>query len=150
MKFRCIHCGFWVKTLFVQYSPGNIRLMKCDNCNAVVDDYIECENMILLIDLILHKQKAYRHLLYNMLNRETVNIEGLLWKSTFVFLLLDACRMLILSRNEEEWGLSRSLFSSVWGCGKMLMAVFFENFMFLCVLLLTTRIMLNTYFEVTR
>jgi Na+-translocating ferredoxin:NAD+ oxidoreductase RnfG subunit len=26
---RCVGCGGRVKTLFVQYSPGNIRVMKC-------------------------------------------------------------------------------------------------------------------------
>ncbi|OVA12761.1 Arv1 protein [Macleaya cordata] len=63
--FRCIHCGCRIKMLFVQYSPGNIRLMKCENCKVISDEYIECEIMILLIDLILHKRKAYRHFLYN-------------------------------------------------------------------------------------
>lgn len=29
MEYRCVKCGFRIKTLFVQYSPGNIRLMKC-------------------------------------------------------------------------------------------------------------------------
>jgi hypothetical protein len=26
---RCVGCGRRVKTLYMQYSPGNIRLMKC-------------------------------------------------------------------------------------------------------------------------
>ncbi|OEL23450.1 hypothetical protein BAE44_0015525 [Dichanthelium oligosanthes] len=65
---RCVGCGGRVKTLFVQYSPGNIRLMKCDNCKAVADPYIECEFMIILIDLILHKTRAYRHILFNKLS----------------------------------------------------------------------------------
>uniref|UniRef100_A0A0D9VZU4 Protein ARV n=1 Tax=Leersia perrieri TaxID=77586 RepID=A0A0D9VZU4_9ORYZ len=38
---RCVGCGRRVKTLYVQYSPGNIRLMKCDTCKAVADPYIE-------------------------------------------------------------------------------------------------------------
>ncbi|RLN16115.1 hypothetical protein C2845_PM02G45880 [Panicum miliaceum] len=65
---RCVGCGGRVKTLFVQYSPGNIRLMKCDKCKAVADPYIECEFMIILIDLILHKTRAYRHILFNKLS----------------------------------------------------------------------------------
>ncbi|XP_010228860.1 uncharacterized protein LOC100824632 isoform X4 [Brachypodium distachyon] len=65
---RCVGCGRRVKTLYVQYSPGNIRLMKCDNCKAVADPYIECEFMIILLDLILHKTRAYRHLLFNKLH----------------------------------------------------------------------------------
>jgi len=31
MEPRCVECGFPIKTLFVQYSPGNIRLMRCVN-----------------------------------------------------------------------------------------------------------------------
>ncbi|CAK7348606.1 unnamed protein product [Dovyalis caffra] len=45
MEHRCVECGFPIKTLFVQYSPGNIRLMRCENCKAVADEYIECEFM---------------------------------------------------------------------------------------------------------
>ncbi|PKI62990.1 hypothetical protein CRG98_016629, partial [Punica granatum] len=74
-KYRCVQCGHGIGTLFVQYSPGNIRLMKCERCKSVADEYIECELMILLIDLILHKTKAYRHLLYNVLLQETVDCE---------------------------------------------------------------------------
>ncbi|KAL9993919.1 putative Arv1 protein [Helianthus debilis subsp. tardiflorus] len=91
MNFRCVQCGHHIKSLYVQYSPGNIRLMKCQNCRAVADEYIECEIMILLIDLILHKAKAYRHLFYNMFDPKAMNFEGLMWKSTFGFLILDAC-----------------------------------------------------------
>ncbi|EMS49841.1 hypothetical protein TRIUR3_11687 [Triticum urartu] len=39
-----------------------------DVCKAVADPYIECEFMIILIDLILHKTRAYRHLLFNKLH----------------------------------------------------------------------------------
>ncbi|CAN6565913.1 unnamed protein product [Malus baccata var. baccata] len=73
-------------TLFVQYSPGNICLMKCGNCKAVADEYIECEPIIML-----HKTKAYTHLLYNVIDPQAPSFQGLLWKSTFGFLLLDAC-----------------------------------------------------------
>ncbi|KAG8477547.1 hypothetical protein CXB51_030514 [Gossypium anomalum] len=90
MEYRCVQCGFRIKTLFVQYSPGNIRLMKCVNCKAVADEYIECELMIVLIDLILHKPKAYRHVLFNALNHERTHFQGLLWKSLVGFLVLDA------------------------------------------------------------
>ncbi|KAK4382603.1 protein ARV 1 [Sesamum angolense] len=46
-------CGFPIKTLYIQYSPGNIRLMKCGNCKAVADEYIECEVMSLLWKSVL-------------------------------------------------------------------------------------------------
>ncbi|XP_031504818.1 protein ARV 2-like isoform X3 [Nymphaea colorata] len=89
MNFRCIHCGFPVETLFIQYSPGNIRLMKCENCRSVADEYIECEIMILLIDLVLHKSKAYHHLLNNFPKLNGVYLELLL--SSFFGILVFLC-----------------------------------------------------------
>ncbi|XP_027117247.1 protein ARV 2-like isoform X3 [Coffea arabica] len=76
--FRCVECSFPIKSLYIQYSPGNIRLMKCGNCKKVADEYIECEVMIILIDLILHKPKAYRHLFYNMFTRDILDFEVLI------------------------------------------------------------------------
>ncbi|GAV82857.1 LOW QUALITY PROTEIN: Arv1 domain-containing protein [Cephalotus follicularis] len=90
--------------------------------------------MILLIDLILHP-KAYRHLLYYVLHQDTLNVEGLLWKFACGFLLLDPYRFLLLKRNVEEWGSFFKYASSVWICQKMLMDVFFGNFLFFCMFL---------------
>ncbi|KAF3787916.1 arv1-like protein [Nymphaea thermarum] len=93
MNFRCIHCGFPVETLFIQYSPGNIRLMKCENCRSVADEYIECEIMILLIDLVLHKSKAYHHLLNNFPKLNGVYLETLFSVTNSLHL----CLQLLLS-----------------------------------------------------
>nr|GEU40838.1 protein arv1 homolog isoform X2 [Tanacetum cinerariifolium] len=49
----------------------------------------------LLIDLILHKAKAYRHLFYNMFDCQAINLEGLMRKLTIWFLLSDACILFI-------------------------------------------------------
>ncbi|XP_021280219.1 protein arv1 homolog isoform X4 [Herrania umbratica] len=148
MEYRCVQCGFQVKTLFVQYSPGNIRLMKCEKCKAVADEYIECELMIVLIDLILHKPKAYRHLLYNVLNQQELGmlktLQGLLWKLLFGFLVLDAYRSLLVKRHDEKWGMSMSISSYFWLYRKILVDVFLGNFMFLCCFLLAIRKLLKT------
>ncbi|XP_028091244.1 protein arv1 homolog [Camellia sinensis] len=153
MEFRCIECGFRIrnnKPLFVQYSPGNIRLMKCENCKAVADGYIECELMILLIDLILHKPKAYRHLLYNVLNPQVVSLEGLFWKSIFAFLLLDTYRILVLNWSDAGWKLPIRFSSLVLRYGKMLMDLLLGNFMFLYILLIVTRFFLDKSAGVSR
>ncbi|TVU02280.1 hypothetical protein EJB05_52235 [Eragrostis curvula] len=96
---RCVGCGRRVKTLFVQYSPGNIRLMKCDSCKAVADPYIECEFMIILIDLILHKTRAYRHLLFNKLSMgssvDKVVGSALLGNIIFMIMLLLGVRFIL-------------------------------------------------------
>ncbi|PWZ52506.1 Protein arv1 [Zea mays] len=88
---RCVGCGGRVKTLFVQYSTGNIRLMKCDKCKAVADPYIECEFMIILIDLVLHKTRAYRHVLFNKLSMGSSVDKGILYRSTLIHIALDTC-----------------------------------------------------------
>lgn len=104
-EYRCVGCGSRVKSLFIQYSRGNIRLMKCGNCKEVADEYIECERMIIFIDLVLHRPKVYRHVLYNEINQETVNVQHLLWKLVFAYLLLDSYRSLLLRRTHEHLSL---------------------------------------------
>eukprot|EP00249_Psilotum_nudum_P017290 c26250_g1_i2 orf=373-843(+) len=55
----CVHCGTPVNEVYVQYSPGNIRLTKC----------------IIVIDLILHKPEAYRHLFFNYPNLNKLDLK---------------------------------------------------------------------------
>ncbi|KAI3990381.1 hypothetical protein MKX01_012179 [Papaver californicum] len=148
MQFRCIHCVCKIKLLFIQYSPGNIRLMKCGNCKVVADEYIECEIMILLIDLVMHKTKAYRHLLYNAPTLHPVDFKGILWKSAILYLLLDGYRNFLF---KEDSSLSLNTISSSLICGKMLIDVLLVNFVFFCVLfLVATRILLTASAEATR
>ncbi|KAK4268963.1 hypothetical protein QN277_022183 [Acacia crassicarpa] len=151
MEYRCVQCGFRIKTLYVQYSPGNIRLMKCVNCKAVADEYIECEIMILLIDLMLHKCKAYRHLLFNVLNQKDYKFEGFFWKLATIFLLLDAYKSLVLERSKHEF-VSSSVSSQVSICWKvyMLIDVFFGNLMFVLTFLFATRISIGTAISFSR
>ncbi|XP_048335237.2 protein ARV 2 isoform X2 [Ziziphus jujuba] len=143
MEYRCVECGNAMKSLFVQYSPGNIRLMKCERCRAAADEYIECEIMIIVIDLILQKPKAYRHLLYNVLGPKSSYFEGLLGKLSFGFLVLDGYRSLFIDRSREQLGLSTSFSSLLWRFQKLLMDVFLGNFIFLSTFLLATRIFLS-------
>lgn len=150
MGYRCVQCSFPIKSLYVQYSPGNIRLMKCENCKAVADEYIECEIMILVIDLILHKPKAYRHLLYNVLNQQNLKFEGLFWKLAVIFLLFDAYKCLILESSEGNVVSSISFSSLVSTFWKMLMDVFFGNFMFLVTFLFMVKIFLHTSICISR
>ncbi|MED6149058.1 hypothetical protein PIB30_058916 [Stylosanthes scabra] len=142
MGYQCVRCSFPIKSLYVQYSPGNIRLMKCEKCKGVADEYIECEIMILMIDLMLHKQKAYRHLLYNVLNQQTLKFEGLHWKLAVIYLIFDACiNLYVEARN------SSSLVST---CCKVLVDVVFGNFMFLLTFFFMFKIFLNISISISR
>ncbi|KAL5570158.1 hypothetical protein UlMin_026733 [Ulmus minor] len=137
MKYRCVECGHEIKTLFIQDSPRNIRLMKC----------------IIVIDFILHKPKAYRHLLYNVLDLQNPQFQGLLWIYSFWFLLFDAYRSLITCRSKAKWGLSTNAISFIWICHKIgmlqssqiFMGVFLGNFIFFSTFLLATKTLLSTY-----
>ncbi|XP_018454701.1 protein ARV 2 isoform X2 [Raphanus sativus] len=134
---RCVQCGHRVKSLLIQYSPGNFRLMKCENCNEVADEYIECELMIIFIDLILHKPKAYRHLLYNVFTQETVYLQHLLWKMVLAYLLLDTYRSLLLRRTNGE---SSVPMNSILASLEVLVNVLSANFAFVLSFALASKI----------
>ncbi|XP_020978825.1 protein arv1 homolog isoform X3 [Arachis ipaensis] len=101
---------------------------------------------ILMIDLMLHKQKAYRHLLYNVLNQQTLKFEGLHWKLAIIYFIFDACiHSYVEARN------SSSLVST---CCKVhtyvFMYVVFGNFMFLLTFFIMVKIFLNASINISR
>ncbi|KAJ1295383.1 hypothetical protein BS78_01G219700 [Paspalum vaginatum] len=147
---RCVGCGGRVKTLFVQYSPGNIRLMKCDNCKAVADPYNLCEFMIILIDLILHKTRAYRHILFNKLRMGSSVDEGILHKSTLIHIALDAFRISFSKGNTADGVSSRSIFSTTFNCIEVIGDTLLGNIIFVIMLFLGVRFILKLSFDITR
>ncbi|SCU81753.1 LADA_0C00892g1_1 [Lachancea dasiensis] len=66
----CINCCRETDCLYVEYSNNHIRLTDCTDCHDVVDQYVEIDNVLLFIDLLLLKPGAYRHLVYNSLELE--------------------------------------------------------------------------------
>ena len=65
----CVECARPVPSLYTysykQYEQ-TIRLTPCPSCNAIAaDPYVEFEQIIVILDLILHKKQAYRHVLFN-------------------------------------------------------------------------------------
>ncbi|KAF5190605.1 arv1-like protein [Thalictrum thalictroides] len=103
---------------------------------------------ILLIDLILQKQKAYSHLLFN--TRDNVDFEGIQWKLGVLYLLLDSCKILLIKECKEDWGFSRSFEPPISVLGKVLLGVILSNFAFICTLFISTRILLTSLAEITR
>ena len=61
----CVECGDDTDSLYVEYSEGNLRLTRCDSCGQICDKYIEYELILVLIDIVLHRKAAYRHLYHN-------------------------------------------------------------------------------------
>ncbi|KAH9306866.1 hypothetical protein KI387_011270, partial [Taxus chinensis] len=108
-------------------------------CKAVADEYIECEMMILLIDLILHKPKAYRHLLFNLPDLNKFGLQDLVWKAALMFLILDACRQLVLNPSKMHSELFRSHVSLFIAIGKIMTNVVLSNLLFFSVLFIAVK-----------
>lgn len=53
----------------------HIRLARCPNCDSVADPYVEIDNVVLFLDLILIKPPAYRHIVYNVLLPQQFNFQ---------------------------------------------------------------------------
>ncbi|EJD42538.1 Arv1-domain-containing protein [Auricularia subglabra TFB-10046 SS5] len=62
----CITCATYMQYLYTVYdSAENLRLEVCPSCRTFADPYVEHEGLIVLLDLMLLKIGAYRHLLFN-------------------------------------------------------------------------------------
>ena len=67
----CIECGYGnIECLFYKYKSEYIQLTVCPECGKVADKYIEYDNVILFIDILLLKVQAYRHLAFNVTESE--------------------------------------------------------------------------------
>jgi hypothetical protein len=62
-----------VQTLYTSYSLSNIRLTACPQCNKFADKYVEYDNVLIFIDLLLLRPQAYRHMVYNTLASDSVS-----------------------------------------------------------------------------
>ncbi|XP_061900896.1 protein ARV1 [Entelurus aequoreus] len=63
--FRCIECNEKATELHRDYSNGILKITLCASCQKPVDKYIEYDPVIILIDAILCKTQAFRHILFN-------------------------------------------------------------------------------------
>ncbi|XP_036133360.1 protein ARV1 isoform X1 [Molossus molossus] len=64
-QYRCIECNQEAKELYRDYSHGVLKITICKSCQKPVDKYIEYDLVIILINAILCKAQAYRHILFN-------------------------------------------------------------------------------------
>ncbi|XP_069462999.1 protein ARV1 isoform X3 [Ambystoma mexicanum] len=70
--YRCIECSQLSVELYRDYSHGVLKITICKSCQKAVDKYIEYDPVIILINAILCKAQAYRHILFNT----QINIHG--------------------------------------------------------------------------
>lgn len=80
-EFRCVNCGSPVKELYKTYSPtiqklsGELYLnlnnlfknffSECEKCFKTADEFVEFDNLYIVINLVLLSSQAQRHVLYN-------------------------------------------------------------------------------------
>ncbi|XP_033932052.1 protein ARV1 [Pseudochaenichthys georgianus] len=81
--FRCVECNEKAPELHRDYSKGILKITICESCQKPVDKYIEYDPVIILIDAILCKTQAFRHILFNT----SLNIQ---WKLCVFCLLCEA------------------------------------------------------------
>lgn len=86
----CVECGSAVNGLCREFSKGNIRLTRCDICGNMADQYIEYDALNIFLDLILHKEQSYRHILFNRMAYVERGINRNLLKFACAVIFLDA------------------------------------------------------------
>ena len=102
--YRCIHCLTPCGALYRKYGAATIKLSQCSECKRDVDPYCEREWLLVVLDCILLREQAYRHLLFH----RRIELHGHL-KSIFVL-----CAVL---RARFMWSLNQDLeFDSIWFC----------------------------------
>ncbi|XP_073529480.1 protein ARV1 [Phyllobates terribilis] len=70
--YRCIECNKESTELYRDYKHGVLKITICTSCQKPVDKYIEYDPVIILINAMLCKVQAYRHILFNT----AINIHG--------------------------------------------------------------------------
>ncbi|GJP85879.1 hypothetical protein CLOP_g15979 [Closterium sp. NIES-67] len=63
----CVTCGARREQLYRVHSPGSIEVLKCGACGAVADPYVECDPLLVLLDVLLLKPQAHRHVVHNLI-----------------------------------------------------------------------------------
>lgn len=63
----CVECtNPNIECLYSEFKSKYIKLTICPQCGELADKYIEFDNVIIFLDILLLKPQAYRHLAYNV------------------------------------------------------------------------------------
>uniref|UniRef100_A0A0G4GJX6 Protein ARV n=1 Tax=Chromera velia CCMP2878 TaxID=1169474 RepID=A0A0G4GJX6_9ALVE len=114
----CVECGAPVKHLYKEFSKGSIRLTRCEQCGEFADKYVEYDNLMIFIDLILHREGVYRHLLFNRLPFRESGMRKEIAAVAFCIISLDAYTKWFLLRNHLGGDTVKSEWSSTPVCYK--------------------------------
>ena len=62
---QCVVCGSSVPSVLARYGVSGEWLARCEACGNIADHYVTCDAIGITLDLLLHRQPAYRHMLSN-------------------------------------------------------------------------------------
>lgn len=65
-RLQCVECSARVSAVLHEVG-SDVVLAKCEACGAIADKYMEYEALLIIIDMLLHRHGAYRHVLSNRL-----------------------------------------------------------------------------------
>jgi Arv1-like family len=65
LAYRCVDCGAPAASLYKAYSKTSVKLTSCVHCNRNVDPYVERDWVLVVLDCVLLRLPAYRHVLWN-------------------------------------------------------------------------------------
>lgn len=66
----CVECtNPDIKCLYSKFKSKYIKLTVCPECGKLADKYIEFDNVLLFLDVLLLKPQAYRHVAYNLVEK---------------------------------------------------------------------------------
>lgn len=78
----CVECkNPNIQQLYTELKSKYIQMTVCPECGKLADKYIEFDNVILFLDVLLLKPQAYRHLAYNVVEDLVFSNKG---KLTFL------------------------------------------------------------------
>lgn len=119
----CIECcNSNINSLYSEFKNNYIILTRCNQCNKIADKYIEYDNVVLFVDVLLLKKQAYRHVVYNITEMELYKIQNMFLQ-----------KMKYCEKNNVSF----------------LIKFFHKTSMFfLCYRLLIQFVMINVFFEV--
>eukprot|EP00980_Cylindrotheca_fusiformis_P017405 scaffold5398_cov120-Cylindrotheca_fusiformis.AAC.7 len=91
LPYKCVHCGMPCESLYYQLgaSLSSIKALQCSKCGESVDPYIEREWLLVVIDCILMRVEAYRHVLFNTDELKSFSLRQLM-QLIFAWSMLDA------------------------------------------------------------
>ncbi|XP_049852442.1 protein arv1 homolog [Schistocerca gregaria] len=66
-SYVCVECGMPVSSLYSHVgSKQDIQLTICEHCHNFADKYVEFDNVLIILDLLLHKISVCRHMVFNL------------------------------------------------------------------------------------